>query len=133
MVRYVEHRPAGENNGCRTVSTRQPTADGGDPVDSFVGMIAMNDVPPISTQRTTLGRIEANRTTGQPAANRPQRPGDSVELSPVANLLSRLNQLPDVREDLVRGVRDRIDAGTYETPQKVDAAIDRLAEEEALL
>lgn len=93
----------------------------------------MNDVPPISIQRATLGRIEASRAAANTAGNRAQRPGDSVELSPTANLLARLNDLPSVREDLVQRVRTEIDAGTYETPEKIDSAVDRMIEEEALV
>ena len=36
---------------------------------------------------------------------------------------------PDIRADLVRRVRREIAAGTYETPEKLAAALDRLLEE----
>ena len=36
---------------------------------------------------------------------------------------------PDIRADLVRRVRREIAAGTYETPEKLDAALDRLLED----
>jgi hypothetical protein len=35
---------------------------------------------------------------------------------------------PDVRQDLVARVRQEIQAGTYDTPEKFEAALDRLAE-----
>ena len=34
---------------------------------------------------------------------------------------------PDVRQDLVARVRQEIQAGTYDTPEKMEAALDRLA------
>jgi anti-sigma28 factor (negative regulator of flagellin synthesis) len=94
----------------------------------------MNDVPPISIQRTTLGRVEGQRAAQNAATSQPQRQGqgDSVELSPMANLLTRLNELPETREDLVQRVKSEIQAGQYETPQKLDSAVQQMAEEEAL-
>ncbi len=55
--------------------------------------------------------------------------GDRVELSRQAVLLDRLRQLPDVREDLVAEVRDAIAAGTYETDDKLIAAVEGLLPE----
>jgi negative regulator of flagellin synthesis FlgM len=52
---------------------------------------------------------------------------DAVELSDRALLLARLKQLPAVREELVDRVRAEIDAGAYETPEKIEAVLDRLA------
>ncbi|HKB04385.1 MAG TPA: flagellar biosynthesis anti-sigma factor FlgM [Gemmataceae bacterium] len=34
---------------------------------------------------------------------------------------------PDVRQELVARVRQEIRAGTYDTPEKFEAALDRLA------
>ncbi len=55
--------------------------------------------------------------------------GDRVELSRHAVLLDRLRHLPDVREDLVDEVRDAIGAGTYETDEKLTAAVKGLLPE----
>jgi len=54
---------------------------------------------------------------------------DKVDLSPRAVLLSKLGELPAVRADLVQAVRDQIAAGTYETPEKLDAAAEALLED----
>jgi hypothetical protein len=35
---------------------------------------------------------------------------------------------PEVREDLVARVRNEIQQGTYDTPEKFEAALDRLAD-----
>jgi len=59
------------------------------------------------------------------------RLGDQVELSDRALLLSRLRELPDVRQDLVDQVRSAIERGEYETPEKLDAAIEKLLTEQA--
>ncbi len=55
--------------------------------------------------------------------------GDRVELSRHAVLLDRLQQLPDVRADLVDEVRDAIAGGTYETDDKLTAAVEGLLPE----
>ena len=66
--------------------------------------------------------------TGRPGQNaepRARRRGqDRVEVSALAQSLSRLNQEPPVRQELIDRVRAQIEAGTYDTPERVDAAID---------
>lgn len=42
------------------------------------------------------------------------------------------DQVPGVRMGLVRRVRGEIDAGTYETPEKLDAAVDAIEESEGV-
>jgi len=41
----------------------------------------------------------------------------------------RVRRLPEIRRDLVERVRAEIAAGTYETPERIDAAIDALLAE----
>ena len=38
-----------------------------------------------------------------------------------------LNELPDIREELVSRIRREIEQGIYVTPAKIEVAIDRLA------
>src|SRR5688500_7817277 len=52
---------------------------------------------------------------------------DRVELSAHARWMRELAQLPAGRLERVAQVRAQIAAGTYETPGKVDAAIERMA------
>ena len=81
----------------------------------------VNRAAGLSPQEVTLKPHERNG-----------RPGDAdrVELSAHAKLLDRLLQLPDVRIELVETVRQAIRDGTYETPEKLEAAVQRLLEEE---
>ena len=51
---------------------------------------------------------------------------DVVEISLAAQLTAKLHELPGVRADLVARVKDEIAAGTYETQEKLDIAVDRL-------
>lgn len=85
---------------------------------------------------TPIGRPSAaslNRVAGSgPRHSAPathSRGKDQVQLSDAAQLLSRLNRLPEIRQDLVNQVRGEIANGTYETPEKIDALLSNLAED----
>jgi len=89
----------------------------------------MSDISPISRpQHATLngnsrsGRVDTATATAT-------RGSDSVELSSQARLLSKLKELPDIREGLVSSVRAQIDAGQYETDERLDTAINGLIED----
>lgn len=58
--------------------------------------------------------------------------GDRVELSDFARYLDQLNRLPEARIDRVAHIRQAIAEDVYETDEKVDAAIERLAEDELI-
>jgi len=81
----------------------------------------VNRAAGLSPQEVTLKPHERN---GRSAGS------DRVELSPHARLLDRLLQLPDVRIELVESVHQAIRDSTYETPEKLEAAVQRLLEEE---
>ncbi len=89
----------------------------------------MSDIAPIAHSNapahTSGTRVERPETP----PDRPGRGRDRVELSETAQLLSQLRALPDVRQGLVARVRAEIEAGTYETPEKLDAAVHALAED----
>jgi len=51
---------------------------------------------------------------------------DRVELSEHARHLDAIRQLPDVRMARIEAVKQAIAAGTYESPEKLQAAIDGL-------
>lgn len=64
----------------------------------------------------------------RPAAQ-PERLQDRVEISQVGRLLSRVHEISAVRVGKVAAIRAAIEAGQYETPQKLEVALDRLLEE----
>lgn len=86
----------------------------------------MSEVSPIGT--TDVGRIQRGRAdSGRSSAERPEAPSrrgdDRVEVSEVARLLSKLREVPAIRQELVDDVRGRIEAGEYETPERLEAAV----------
>lgn len=56
------------------------------------------------------------------------RPADKLELSGATHLMGLLKK-NDIRADKVAQIKAQIDAGTYETPDKLDAATDRLLDD----
>ena len=57
------------------------------------------------------------------------QPVDELDISPHAELMSQIHDIPDVRSHLVDEIRQQIMDGTYETPEKLQGAIDKLLDE----
>jgi negative regulator of flagellin synthesis FlgM len=51
---------------------------------------------------------------------------DRVEISPAAAAASKAAESGSVRNDLVNLIRGQIAAGTYDTPEKMDIALERM-------
>lgn len=97
----------------------------------------MNEIQSFGGQSSALSRI-VSRQLGQgpvsidlTAANSDR--ADALELSEqaqlVSNLLSKMNELPEVRQDLIDRVRGEIAADVYESEAKLDAAIESLVQD----
>jgi negative regulator of flagellin synthesis FlgM len=54
---------------------------------------------------------------------------DRVEISPAANAAVAASEGGKVRTDLVNLIRGQIAAGTYDTPDKMNAAMERLLDQ----
>ncbi|HEX5105874.1 MAG TPA: flagellar biosynthesis anti-sigma factor FlgM [Pirellulaceae bacterium] len=54
---------------------------------------------------------------------------DQLDLSPEAEFVAQARDLPEIREDRVAAIRAQIEAGTYETPEKLDIALSRMLDE----
>ncbi len=57
------------------------------------------------------------------------RPRDHVEISPLGQMLDGISQLPEIRHEKVEEIRRQIAAGSYETPEKLELALDRMLDE----
>jgi negative regulator of flagellin synthesis FlgM len=93
-------------------------------------MIEINPVGPAASPAATPVARSTNGTasagTSTPAAT---RGSDQADISPIAKYLSMLQAMPAIRQNLVDSVKSQIANGTYETPQKIDGAIDNMAED----
>ncbi len=70
-----------------------------------------------------------NRPTNSPSGPTSAGPADQLDISPAADAAASAAEGGEVRSDLVARVRNEIASGTYETPEKMDAALSRLLDE----
>ena len=54
---------------------------------------------------------------------------DQLDISPEADLVSRVQELPDVRAERIESIRQQIEAGTYDTDEKLEIALGRMFDE----
>lgn len=54
---------------------------------------------------------------------------DKAEISDTARFLGMLREVPPIRKEKVEALRAMIAAGTYETPERIAGAVDKLLEE----
>ena len=71
------------------------------------------------------GSVRAKAVQGTSAASR----SDSVEISEMARFLDKISRLPDIRKEKVDAVKEEIAKGVYETPEKLEKAIENLMKE----
>jgi hypothetical protein len=90
---------------------------------------AVRNVPTLTHPTSSgIGRLEAFEDSA------PRHDvGDRVEISDMARLLAKMRDMPSVRQDRIDQVRSAIDRGLYDTPDRLDLALDQMIEEEDLL
>ncbi len=54
---------------------------------------------------------------------------DQLDISREADMVARARELPEIRADRVAEIRAALEAGTYETPDKLEAAVGNLLDE----
>jgi negative regulator of flagellin synthesis FlgM len=74
--------------------------------------------PPHFTQRTQSSQA----TSATPSADR-------VEISQAAEAAMKSTETGGVRHELVNQIRSQIAAGTYDTPDKMNAAVERMLDQ----
>lgn len=89
----------------------------------------MSEVSPIHRPAAATLEPQARSSRTHTQADSTTRGEDQVELSNTAQLLSKIADLPDVRQDLVDRVKASIADNTYESDDKTDAAIESLLED----
>ena len=92
----------------------------------------MSSISPISrgeAGRPIVSTEPVENRAGDPAAAEVRRGDDRVEVSDMARMVAKMNAMPPVRTDLVERVKSEIANGTYETPERVDLAIDVMLDE----
>lgn len=100
------------------------------------------DCPAGRGTRQTMNNIDGVHPAWAPRPVEPTNPAlpsgptqpvgdvsDVVEISTAAELAARIQEVPEVRAELVARVKREIEAGTYETSERIDAAVERLLDE----
>lgn len=62
----------------------------------------------------------------EPAVTGPQFPRDRLELSSAGKMLDQLSQSPDVRQERLAKIKEAIANGTYDTDEKLEAALSKM-------
>lgn len=91
----------------------------------------MTEIHPVGSSVTAatlreFARQSAGHAGGAEATTASE---DRVEISDLASLLSRLAELPESRARKIVEVRNAIADGTYETPEKMNVAMEQLLKE----
>ena len=89
----------------------------------------MNDIhgiqPPAAPQPIEPSEAVANTHS----LSGPTNIGDTVEISAAARLAAKVQDIPEVRTELIERVKTEIAAGAYETPERIEITVNRLMEE----
>jgi negative regulator of flagellin synthesis FlgM len=71
----------------------------------------------------------ASRVSGAAETSTTAPIQDEVSISDAARIADASNQTAGIRQDRVDSIRAQIASGTYETPEKLSAAMDRLLDQ----
>ena len=74
-------------------------------------------------------QVAPSQGPAQPAPGGLEAPQDEVEISSAARILEQLQTNPEVRAARLAEIRAAIEAGVYESDDKLSAAVDRLLDE----
>ncbi len=77
----------------------------------------------------TLGAPHTSRLSTSQASGQSASIQDELQISDAGRMIDQMQEVPDIRQDLVNRIRSQIAAGTYETPDKLGVAMDRLLDE----
>ncbi len=77
--------------------------------------------------QSTDAAIDAKQTDA--VASSPAAGADEISISQEAEMLSRVADIPDIRQDRVDQIRAEIANGVYETEERLDVAVSRLLDE----
>jgi negative regulator of flagellin synthesis FlgM len=76
-----------------------------------------------------IGRTPSGGANEKPSVAGPATPRDEVEISSLGRMLDDASRTPGVREQRLAQIKAAIEAGTYETPEKLQVALDRMLDQ----
>ena len=94
----------------------------GDEIMQINGPAHVHGSQPIRAPHNSTGAQQATRTQSVQGT-------DEVSISAEADFLSKINELPEIRQDRVNDIRAQLADGTYDIDSKLDTTVDRLLDE----
>lgn len=88
----------------------------------------------VSGIRPTGGSSPVNPLRG-PSEVKPEEPAsalapqDEVQISSVGKMLDDISRTPGIREERIAQIKAEIEAGTYDTPEKLELALSRMLDQ----
>ena len=79
-----------------------------------------------------VGPAGPTEQAGKPAGTKPIDTEDQLEISQAARMLENASRSPDIRAERIEQIKAAIADGTYESPEKLQAALARLFAEHGL-
>ena len=76
-----------------------------------------------------IGAPHTSRLSQPPAPAQTGALQDELSISEAGQLIDKVGQLPEIRQDRVNQIRAQIADGTYETADKLEIALGRLLDE----
>lgn len=73
-----------------------------------------------------IRKVAQPSVTEKPTETRPIMPKDVIEIGATSSVSGSLDIEAEFRAQRIAQIQEQIEAGTYETPEKLDAAVDRL-------
>ena len=86
------------------------------------GLSSARPMSPVSRPETTTGSAES-------APVGPVSPKDEVEISAVGKLLDNASRTPGIRDQRLAEIKAAIESGSYETPEKLEMALNRMVDQ----
>lgn len=76
-----------------------------------------------------INQIRPQTNVEQTPAATPLSPRDEVDISSMGKLMHDASQTPGIRQERLALIKAAIDAGIYETPEKLEMALNRMLEQ----
>jgi len=77
--------------------------------------------------------VKPNRTQGatppKTSEAKPIQTDDQVEISTAGRMMDRLQESSEMRSERLAQIKTAIDAGKYDTPEKLEAALSKMLDE----
>lgn len=93
------------------------------------GPVSVDNALPVQPSNNRTEKLPQQQTQPVSTEARPVSGEDRVEISDAGKLLEKVQQSDQVRAERLEQIKTAIEAGEYETPEKLEAALSKLLNE----